>query len=151
MAWVVAASQLQTTVCGSRSQIETPSREWTSAPVSVVARIPVSGNPQRVAVGEGAVWVTTTGSHSALWRIDPRSNETVAVIPVPPRARRVATGAGYVWVTSGRSNEEQARRRGMLSKIDPRTDQIVGSVRLGFRPDGVVIANGLVWVAIAPV
>ena len=117
----------------------------------VVARIPVSGNPRRVAVGEGAVWVTTTGSHSALWRIDPRSNETVAVIPVPPRARRVATGAGYVWVTSGRSDEEQARRRGMLSKIDPRTDQIVGSVRLGFRPDGVVVANGLVWVAIAPV
>ena len=117
----------------------------------IEARIPVSGAPQRVAVGEGAVWVTTTGAHSALWRIDPRSNETVAVIPLPPKARRVAVGAGYVWVTSGRGDDERASRPGVLTKIDPRTNRIVASISLGFRPDGVVVANGLVWVAISPV
>jgi len=117
----------------------------------IEARIPVSGAPTRVTSGEGGVWVTTTGGHSAVWRIDPESNETVAVIPVPPKPRRVATGGGYVWVTSGRGDEEDARRPGVLSKIDPATNQIVGSVELGFRPDGVAFANRLVWVAVAPV
>jgi streptogramin lyase len=116
----------------------------------VRARIPVSGNPRRVAVGEGGVWVITTGVHSAVWRIDPKNNETVAVIPVPPKARRIATGEGSVWVTSGRDEEERVHRRGMLSRIDPRTNTIVASVKLGFRPDGVVVANELVWVAVAP-
>ena len=117
----------------------------------VDARIPVSGNPSRVAVGEGGVWVITTGSHSAVWRIDPKSNETVSVIPVPLKARRIATGEGYVWVTSGRDNPENIRRPGVLSKIDPRTNGILATVALGFRPDGVAVADGLVWVAVAPV
>jgi DNA-binding SARP family transcriptional activator/streptogramin lyase len=116
----------------------------------VDARIPVSGNPSRVAVGEGGVWVITTGSHSAVWRIDPKSNETVSVIPVPLKARRIATGEGYVWVTSGRDNPETVRRPGVLSKIDPRTNGILATVALGFRPDGVAVADGLVWVAVAP-
>ena len=116
----------------------------------VEARIPVSGGPKRVAVGEGGVWVVTTGVHSGVWRIDPKNNETVAVIPVQPKARRVTTGVGFVWVTSGRDEAEKARRRGVLSKIDPRTNEIVSSIELGFRPDGVAVENGLVWVAIAP-
>ena len=73
------------------------------------------------------------------------------MIPVPLNARRVATGGGYVWVTSGRSDEEDARRRGVLSKIDPGKNEIVASIELGFRPEGVAFANGLVWVAIAPI
>jgi sugar lactone lactonase YvrE len=117
----------------------------------VEARIPVSGDPQRVAVGESGVWVVTTGAHSALWRIDPRNDETVAVIPAPPKARRVAAGGGFIWVTSGRSDEEGVRRPGALSKIDPRTNTIVASIRRGFRPDGVAVSGNLVWAAIAPV
>ena len=113
--------------------------------------IAVSGGPTKVTSGEGGVWVTTTGGHSAVWRIDPESNETVAVIPVPPKARRVATGGGYVWVTSGRDDPESERRPGVLSKIDPTTNEIVARVELGFRPDGVAFANRLVWVAVAPV
>jgi len=118
---------------------------------SVDARIPVSGSPSRVAVGEGGVWVITTGSHSAVWRIDPKSNETVSVIPVPLKARRIATGEGYVWVTSGRDDPETIRRPGILSKIDPRTNGILATVPLGFRPDGVAVSNSFVWVAVAPV
>jgi DNA-binding SARP family transcriptional activator len=117
----------------------------------VAARIPVSGHPTRVAVGEGGVWVTTTGALSAVWRIDPERNEAVAVVAVPPKARRIATGGGYVWVTSGRGDEESARRRGVLSKIDPATNTVVATVDLGFRPDGVAVTDRLVWVAIAPV
>ena len=116
----------------------------------VEARIPVSGNPSRVAVGEGGVWVITTGAHSAVWRIDTQSNETVSVIPVPLKARRIATGEGYVWVTSGRDDPETVRRPGVLSKIDPSSNAIVATIELGHRPDGVVVANDLVWVAIAP-
>ena len=72
----------------------------------VEARIPVSGSPRRVAVGEGGVWVVTTGVHSGVWRIDPKNDETVAVIPVPPKARRVATGGGL------RLGDEWPRRGG---------------------------------------
>src|SRR4029079_8620179 len=116
----------------------------------IEARIPVSGRPTEVAVGEDAVWVATNGGHSGVWRIDPRTNETIAVIPVPPKARRLATGGGYVWVTSGRSDEERVRRRAALTKIDPRTNEIVASIRLRFRPDGVVFAHDRVWIAVAP-
>jgi len=117
----------------------------------VEARIPVSGSPRRVTVGEGGVWVITTGVHSGIWRIDPHSNETVAVIPVPQKARRVATGDGFVWVTSGRDDEEGLRHPGVLSKIDPRSNTLVATIELGLRPDGVAVTNGFVWVAIAPV
>lgn len=117
----------------------------------IEARISVSGEPTRVTSGLGSIWVTTIGGHSAVWRIDPESNETIAVIPVPPKARRVATGGGYVWVTSGRGDEEDARRPGVLSKIDPAANKIVSSIELGFRPDGVAFANRLVWVAVAPI
>ena len=117
----------------------------------VQPRIPVSGNPSRVAVGEGGVWVITTSAHSAVWRIDTQSNETVSVIPVPLKARRIATGEGYVWVTSGRDDPETVRRPGVLSKIDPSLNAIVATIQLRYRPDGVVVsANDLVWVAIAP-
>ena len=112
---------------------------------------PRLGEPRRVAVGEGGVWVVTTGVHSGVWRIDPKNDETVAVIPVPPKARRVATGAGYVWVTSGRNEEEKARRAASSPRSTRGRTSIVATIPLGFRPDGVAVANDLVWVAIAPI
>jgi sugar lactone lactonase YvrE len=96
--------------------------------------------------------VTTQHPNNAIWKIDPRTGETVAVIPVPPTSRRVATGGGYVWVTSGTYAGEPAvpQTGGVLTKIDPRTNRIVATIELGFRPDGVAVANGSVWVAVAP-
>lgn len=111
--------------------------------------IPLTGC---IAAGEGAVWVTTQHPHNAVWRLDPRTNETVAVIPVPPTSRRVAAGAGYVWVTSGTYAGEPRvpQRGGVVSKIDPGTNRIVATIKVGFRPDGVAVADGHVWVAVAP-
>lgn len=125
----------------------------------IVARIRVPGDPIRLAADATGVWVAIRHpqgavwhAHSAVWRIDPKTNKRIAVVSVPPTARRVATGAGYVWATSGTYQGEPGvpAAGGVLSKINPRTDRVVATIRLGFRPDGVIVANGLVWIAIAP-
>jgi hypothetical protein len=126
---------------------------------TIVERIPVPGDPTRIAAGVGGIWVTAPHPQGAVphrrsvvWRIDPETNKTVAAIAVPPTSRRVATGAGYVWVTSGTYHGEPGvpATTGSLSKIDPDTNRVVATIKLGFRPDGVVVADGLVWVAVAP-
>jgi DNA-binding SARP family transcriptional activator len=126
---------------------------------TVVARIPVPGDPTRVAAGAGGIWVTAPHPQAAVWhrrsvvwRIDPETNKRVAAIAVPPTSRRVAVGAGYVWVTSGTYQGEPGvpAAGGSLSKIDPDTNRVVGTIKLGFRPDGVVVVDGLVWIAVAP-
>jgi DNA-binding SARP family transcriptional activator len=125
----------------------------------LIERIPVPGDPTKIAAGAGGIWVTAphpqsavSRPRSAVWRIDPKTNKTVAVIAVPPTARRIAVGAGYVWVTSGTYHGEPGvpATGGSLSKIDPDTNRINATIKLGFRPDGVVVADGLVWVAVAP-
>jgi DNA-binding SARP family transcriptional activator/DNA-binding beta-propeller fold protein YncE len=125
----------------------------------VIKRIPVPGDPTRVAADGNAIWVAIPHpptavwrARSAVWRIDPKTGKRVAVVSVPATVRRVATGAGYVWVTSGTYHGEPGvpARGGVLSKIDPRTNRVVATIKLGFRPDGIVVASGLVWVAVAP-
>jgi DNA-binding SARP family transcriptional activator/DNA-binding beta-propeller fold protein YncE len=118
---------------------------------AVIARIPITSDPTRIAVGAGSVWVTTQHP-SAVWRVDPRSDRIAAVIPVPATARRVAVGAGFVWVTSGTYAGEPGvpQRGGVVSKIDPHANRVVATIKLGWRPDGVAIARGLVWIAVAP-
>jgi YVTN family beta-propeller protein len=117
----------------------------------VIARIPVTSDPTRIAVGTGSVWVTTQHP-SAVWRVDPRSDRIAAVIPLPATTRRVAIGAGFVWVTSGTYAGEPGvpQRGGTVSKIDPRSNRVVATIKLGWRPDGVAVTHGLVWIAVAP-
>lgn len=126
---------------------------------TIAERIPVPGDPTRIAAGAGGVWVTAPHPQGAVphrrsvvWRIDPETNKTVAAMAVPPTSRRVATGAGYVWVTSGTYHGEPGvpATGGSLSKIDPDTNRVVATIKLGFRPDGLVVTDGLVWVAVAP-
>jgi DNA-binding SARP family transcriptional activator/DNA-binding beta-propeller fold protein YncE len=125
----------------------------------VVNRIPVPGDPIRVAADGSGIWVAIPHpqaavwrARSAVWRIDAKTSKRVAVVSVPATVRRLATGAGYLWVTSGTYQGEPGvpSRGGVLSKIDRRTNRVVATIKLGFRPDGVVVANGLVWVAVAP-
>jgi DNA-binding SARP family transcriptional activator len=125
----------------------------------IADRIRVPGDPTKIAVGAGGVWVTVPHpqaavwhAQSTVWKIDPATNQTALSVAVPATARRVATGAGYVWVTSGTYHGEPGvpATAGVLSKIDPHTNRVIAKVKLAFRPDGVVVANGLVWVAVAP-
>jgi DNA-binding beta-propeller fold protein YncE len=110
-------------------------------PSPVVARVAVPGNPQRLAFGFGAVWVTN--SNGTVSRIDPASDQVVATIPLPRPGHRpeaVATGAGMVWVAAG---------AGMIWRIDPARNQVVGKVdtgRLLYKPISLAVQDDAVWV-----
>jgi len=107
--------------------------------VSVSAPIAVGRGPLRLAVGEGAVWVTSAPD-GTLSRIDPRTRKAAGA---PLRLGRgvsgVAVGAGSVWVTRSRS--------GQLIRVDPASGRVEARVDLGGRPGAVVVAGGRVWVA----
>jgi streptogramin lyase len=108
----------------------------------VVATIDTPGTEDysRVAVGEGAVWVTADGGK--LYRIDPVTNAVVATIQVGgPLIGVVATGEGYVWVTRPTDGV------GELVRIDPATNDVVGEpIEVGPGPVSVVSALGALWV-----
>jgi YVTN family beta-propeller protein len=63
--------------------------------------------PHRVAVGDGAVWVTSAdarrGTANLLWRVDPASNQVTGTLDLGPTSaggipNSVAAGNGAVWV-----------------------------------------------------
>jgi streptogramin lyase len=77
----------------------------------VVARVLLprtSGQrPHQVAVGEGAVWVTSagtrTGTVNLLWRVNPASNRVIGTLDLGPTSaggmpNSVTVGDGAVWV-----------------------------------------------------
>jgi YVTN family beta-propeller protein len=96
--------------------------------------------PDQVAVGDGAVWVTSSSSDTVL-RIAPATSEAKE-IRVGNGPSGIAFGADRVWV----ANSED----GTVSTIDPQTDE-VGTLRLGLRPAAVAVVaeQRAVWVALA--
>jgi virginiamycin B lyase len=64
-------------------------------------------HPHQVAVGDGAVWVTSAsprrGTANLLWRVDPASNQVIGTLDLGPTSaggmpNSVAAGDGAVWV-----------------------------------------------------
>lgn len=107
-----------------------------------LAAIPIGVGPN-VAVGAGAVWVTTLGDdpdtgQRTLGRIDPLSNRVVATIPIVCPCS-VAADDSAVWVAGP----------DFVVRIDPATNRVVAEVGLGGYPNGaeVAIGAGAVWVA----
>ncbi len=115
-------------------------RLWRLAPrtARVVATIPLPVAPRRVAVGEGAVWVTGEIENVVL-RVDPRENRVVARIPVGRGGSGIAAAGGSVWV----ANELD----GTVSRIDPRTNRVVATIPVGGSPHDLVVSSGSVWLA----
>jgi DNA-binding beta-propeller fold protein YncE/predicted Ser/Thr protein kinase len=124
----------------------------------LVAAIPLPFAPTDVAVGDGAVWVTSARA-SALARIDPSTNHVTAAIPAGQGAGAVAVGAGSVWVAD--------QVGGAIRRIDPRTLRVISTIKLDSRsgsaatlpgvcprylqarwfPVDLAVADGVVWVA----
>jgi YVTN family beta-propeller protein len=104
----------------------------------VVATVRLAIAPRRVAVGEGAVWVTGEIDNVVL-RIDPRESRVVARVPIGRGGSGIAAGAGSVWV----ANELD----GTITRIDPGTNHVVETIRVGGSPHDLVVAGGEVWVA----
>lgn len=107
----------------------------------VVATVKTPGTEDysHVAVGLGAVWVTS--DRGTLYRIDPNSNRVVATIPVGGPIVGVATGGGYVWVT------RPTEGIGELIRVDPATNRVSGApIDAGPGPISALYGFGALWV-----
>jgi YVTN family beta-propeller protein len=106
---------------------------------SKARRVPLPLAPDQVALGDGALWVTSSSSDAVL-RINPTTPKDQAPIRVGDGPSGIAFDGGRVWVANGRD--------GSVSTIDPESN-VEGTVRLGFRPAAVAAGQGAVWVALA--
>jgi len=88
----------------------------------VLAIIPLPIAPQRIAAGEGAIWITDA-IHDVLVKLDPANGRVLRRIAVSGGADGVAVGAGGVWVATGIA--------GQVVHIDPTSGRIVGRIDVG--------------------
>jgi YVTN family beta-propeller protein len=96
---------------------------------------------EQLAVGEGAVWVSTSdvlADDYGLLRIDPRTNREAGRTRLRGGAAGVATGEGAVWVANTLSDT--------VSQIEPATRRVVRTLPVGDGPIGVAAGEGAVWV-----
>jgi YVTN family beta-propeller protein len=108
-------------------------------PGGAVEPIGLKRTPDQVALGDGAVWVTSSDSDAVL-RVNPTTRKVQATIRVGDGPSGIAFGGGRVWVANSKD--------GTVSTIDPQGN-VEGTVRLGFRPAAVAAEPGGVWVAVA--
>lgn len=104
-----------------------------------ITQIPLvgSGYVYDVAVGEGAVWVT---SHAGLYRIDPATGAAVNVLP-HDYLFRVALGHGAVWITTG---------EGRVLRVDPGSNTVTAEIDVGAGPvTSLAVSEDAVWVSAA--
>ena len=115
----------------------------------VVADLPVSSEPHRVAYGAGAVWVGNWHDDSVS-RIDPATNQVVGS-PIPigaHHAGNLVVGAGDLWVTSD-YRVDGAAEDTVVVRIDAQTNRAVETIAVGGHPIDVAAAGGAVWVSVA--
>jgi DNA-binding SARP family transcriptional activator/streptogramin lyase len=84
-------------------------------------------DPQGIAVGYAAVWVTD-GGQQTLIRIDPQKLTIVQTIGIGADVRTLAVGFGSLWIADGNS--------AAVTRIDPRTNRVTATIPLG-NTDGV--------------
>ena len=127
--------------------------EGGTAEGGVTATIDVGDRPLGVAVGEGAVWVTSVGvaedgrdAPGTVSRIDPATDTVTATIDDAVAATEgaggsgegLAVGEGAVWVTNSAN--------GTVSRIDPATDTVAATIDVGARPVAIEVGDDAVWV-----
>ena len=94
--------------------------------------------PGAVAVGHGAIWVTSL-LDDTVSRVSPKSMRTVATIPVGRGVTGIAAGAGGVWVANRFSDT--------ISRIDPKTNRVTTTIAVKGAPVSVAADGDGVWVA----
>ena len=99
--------------------------------------IPLDSAPKDVAVGEGAVWVTSQ-LDDTVSRIDPATHDVTATVGVGRGAAGIAVGAGSVWVANAID--------GTVSRIDPATARVTKTIEVAGSAEDVVVGGGAVWV-----
>jgi len=111
---------------------------------AIVATIPVgSGEFGALAIGEGAVWVTTF-DEDKLSRIDPATNTVVAEIAMGASPEGILVTPGAVWVSN--------HRGGSIWRVDPATNAVVAKIEVGKvgvgGPKYLQYAFGDIWTAV---
>jgi DNA-binding beta-propeller fold protein YncE len=95
--------------------------------------------PLRLAVGAGAVWVSSA-STGTVRRIDLSTSTPGAPIPAGRGPSGVTVGGGLVWVANSRSDR--------VTRVDPATHTLFGEpIEVGARPGGIDAGTSTVWVA----
>jgi YVTN family beta-propeller protein len=98
--------------------------------------IAIPGGVQSLAVGAGAVWVTTLTGNSVV-RIDANNLSNLKQIPVGKGPKGIAVGGGAVWVADSAGDA--------LTRINPRTYERK-TIALDYSPTLVTVGGGSVWV-----
>ncbi len=109
-----------------------------SADGTVATEIPVGGQPQFLAVGEGAVWVMNQ-LDGTISRVDPTTNTVVATVDFgePIDGGDIAVGGGSVWVRGSRT---------LLARIDPATNTIADRYIPRVGSGSVAADDSAVWI-----
>lgn len=95
-------------------------------------------SPQRVAAGEGSIWVTSSSRGGSVVRLGLQSHDVVDTIEVGSGPIGIAIGAGSVWVANTLD--------GTVSRIDPTTGTVVNTIPVGNTPTGTAYGEGALWV-----
>jgi YVTN family beta-propeller protein len=104
----------------------------------IEAEVPVGSTPSHIAVGGGAIWVTSADADNVS-RIDLAKREVVQTISVRSQPSGITFGNGAVWVANSLD--------GTVSRIDVESNTVVDTIPVGNGPAGIVFAAGAVWVA----
>lgn len=96
-------------------------------------------DPDRIAYGEGALWVTSGGNNRII-RVDLNSYESGHLASLEDTPIDITVGGGAIWFIHGGR---------YLSRLDPSTRTVTGTVELssGFDPHRITFGGGAVWVA----
>jgi streptogramin lyase len=98
---------------------------------------PLPITPQRVAAGEGAVWISDA-IHDVLIKVDPASGRVIQRIATGRGADGVAVGAGSVWLVNAID--------GQVARIDPASGRIGERIDVGQGLHEIAAGQGGVWV-----
>jgi len=116
----------------------------------VVATLSPGVQPEDIAFGDGALWVTSVAAgdlgapseSDAVSRIDPETGEILATIKVARGPMSLVVTPEAVWVVNFGAGGEA------ISRIDPNTNQVMGEpIVTGRAPLSLAVGEGSVWVA----
>jgi YVTN family beta-propeller protein len=121
---------------GSVARVDPSNGELVTIPVG-------TGEFGSLAVGEGAIWVTTF-DEDKLSRIDPATNTVQAEVAMGTNPEGIAVTPGAVWVSN--------HRGGSVWRIDSETNAVVAKIEVGptgpSGPKDIQSAFGSLWTSV---
>jgi YVTN family beta-propeller protein len=113
----------------------------------VVAEISLEKPIAAMAFGEGSIWAAGVGFPGTVFRVDPRTNQSIATIPaggtqVPSNeVAGIDVGGGLVWVTDNVTRT--------VVGIAAVSEGVIRHVSVGSIPVDVAVGQGSLWVTVS--